>query len=223
MVAETRRTTHLTNLEIKENLILPNDSGFGIKSGGTSAEFGWRDLEGPIRPRDTGVGKPTLSVWRTPIREYSFAANDIVELTFHIPHDWAVGTDLYIHTHWSHTGTTIANSLVLNYIWTYAKGHNQAVFPAVKTLDHTIATPNIATYPQYQHIISETQLSASSPSATQLDTDNIEVDGLIIAQVTPTAIPTLGGGGLLFIHYVDIHYQSTSIGTRQKAPNFYAD
>jgi hypothetical protein len=221
-MATRRNTSNFTNVEVSEDFIASRLTGKGIRVGGTATSFPWRDLEGPIRPKDTGVGKPTLSTYRAPIRAFSFIANDIVDLEFHWPHDWVPGTDVYIHTHWSHTGTNITGSLVLEYSWSFAKGHNQSVFPAATTLTHTVGSLSLAGYPQYQHIISETQLSAATPAAGQIDTDNLEVDGLLLMSLTPTTIPTITAGSL-FIHYVDIHYQSSNIGTKQKSPNFYAD
>ena len=41
-------------------------------------------------------------------------------------------------------------------------------------------------------------------------------------ELKPTTLPTFGGSGKLFIHTCDIHYQSTNIATKNKAPNFYS-
>jgi hypothetical protein len=77
---------------------------------------------------------------------------------------------------------------------------------------------------QYQQIISETQLSASSPSGSQIDSDDLEPDGVIMMRGGLNAnnlTVSSGGAPAPFIHYVDIHYQSTNIGTKDKVPNFY--
>jgi hypothetical protein len=52
-----------------------------------------------------------------------------------------------------------------------------------------------------------------------MDRDDIEVDGLVIATLKLTTLPTLGGGGKLFVHTCDLHYQSTNIGTLRKSPS----
>ena len=145
-------------------------------------------------------------------------------IEFHLPHDYAPGTDLYLHFHWSHNGTAISGDMVWEYNCTYAKGFDQANFPALVTGTSTYATTDIATTPQYRHRVDEIQLSASAPSASQLDTDDIEVDGIILMQVNANAIPTITGGSPNepFLHFVDIHYQAGYIGTANKAPNFYA-
>ena len=206
---------------LTDDLILPKTAGKGVRVDNLDPSFGWRDLEGPIDPKETGAGKPTYAVFRGNIKAYWFAANDVNDLRFHWPHDWLPESDAHIHLHWAHNGTTISGSIVMDYRWSYAKGHNQGAFPAESTLTQTVSTPDVATYPQYQHVISEVQLSAASPAAGQVDTDDLEPDGLLMISMTPTTIPTIGGGGNFFIHYVDIHYQSTNIGTKAKAPDFY--
>jgi hypothetical protein len=207
------------------NLILPKTSGYGIKVDTAAPTYGWKDLLGSVIPKTTGVGSPTLTAFRGGnVRAYSFAAGEDYDGAFHIPHDWAPGTDLYWHVHWLHNGTAISGNLVLNWYFTYAKGHNQANYPAEINVTQTISTPDIATVPQYRHRIDEFQLSAASPSASQLDTDDIEVDGIIQFHMDATTIPTITGGtpNKPFIFYIDLHYQSTNMPTKQKAPNFYS-
>ena len=76
---------------------------------------------------------------------------------------------------------------------------------------------------QYQHILSETQYSASAPAGLQLDTDDLEVDGVILVRLEMTTNNITSSGAVPdpFIHYVDVHYQSTGIATKAKAPDFY--
>jgi hypothetical protein len=64
-------------------------------------------------------------------------------------------------------------------------------------------------------------MTDETASATLTDRDEIEVDGLILCTVKLTSLPTIGGGGKLFIHTCDIHYQSTNMATKGKAPEFY--
>jgi hypothetical protein len=112
----------------------------------------------------------------------------------------------------------------VDYAISYAKGHNQANFITEVTPQLSVSTPNIATIPQYRHRVDEIQISATSPSATQIDTDDLEPDGLITVGVTVNTIPTITGGSTnkpCFLT-LDIHYQSTGIGTKQKSPNFYS-
>jgi hypothetical protein len=206
-----------------DSLILPHRRGeSGIKINHNSPQYTWRDLEGPIRPKATGAGSPALAVFRGSIREFAFAENDIVDMTFHMPHDWVPGSDLFFHMHWAHNDTAIDGNFRAQLRHAFSKGHNQELVPAEKTLNCYTDGVTLATVPRYSHRINEWQLSSSSPDATQIDTDDLEVDGLLECSLIVTAIPTSSGGaGKPFIFFADIHYLSTNIGTSNKAPNFY--
>lgn len=206
-------------------LQIPKTSGLGIKVDSTGTPtFPWRDLIGDITPKTSGTGAPTLAAFRGGnVRAFFYSAGDDGDCVFHIPHDYVPGTDLFLHLHWAHNGTAISGSLVVDYYITYAKGHNQANFSAEVNRTLTVSTPDIATVPQYRHRVDETQISAASPAASQIDSDNIEVDGLILVRFETTTIPTITGGTTNEPAYftIDIHYQSTNMGTKAKAPDFY--
>jgi hypothetical protein len=206
-------------------LQLPKTSGLGIKVDSTGTPtFPWRDLIGDITPKTSGAGAPTLAAFRGGnVRAFFYSAGDDGDCVFHIPHDYVPGTDLFLHLHWAHNGTAISGSLVVDYYITYAKGHNQANFSAEVNRTLTVSTPDIATVPQYRHRVDETQISAASPAASQIDSDNIEIDGLILVRFETTTIPTITGGTTNEPAYftIDIHYQSTNMGTKAKAPDFY--
>lgn len=65
------------------------------------------------------------------------------------------------------------------------------------------------------------EFAAGSPTASQIDTDGLEVDGLLLVRTFLSA-NTMNGTPAQFLHTVDLHYQSTNVGTKNKAPNFYA-
>jgi hypothetical protein len=238
ITTRTAKGSALTTAEMDTNwtdlrdgvggLRLPKTSGLGIKVDSTGTPtFPWRDLIGDITPKASGVGSPTLATFRGGnVRSFFYSAGDDGDAVFHIPHDYVPGTDLFLHLHWAHNGTAISGSLVVNFYITYAKGHNQASdgnFAAEVTRTLTVSTPNIATVPQYRHRVDETQISAASPAASQIDSDIIETDGLILVHFDTVTIPTITGGSTNEPAYftLDIHYQSTSIGTKQKAPDFW--
>lgn len=198
-------------------IILPKGSADGIKCDTAAPTFAWHDLFGDIAIRGVGGTDPTFAVYRGNLRGFQFTVNDEVWNSFHVPHDYAPGTDIYIHAHWSHISTTVTSgSATWGFDVSYAKGHDQAAFSA--TVNPTVA--QAASTTQYQHMIAEVQLSAASPSATQIDTDNIEVDGLIMVR-TYLSANTINGTPKPFLHFVDIHYQSRDVGTKQKSPPFY--
>jgi hypothetical protein len=201
---------------------LPKTSGTGLKVDPAAPTFPWRDIIGDVTPR-AGGGAARAAFRGGQVQTWFYTANDLCDMYFHIPHDYLPGSDLYLHLHWAHNGTAISGSLVVDFFTIYAKGHNQANFAAEITPQLSVSTPNIATIPQYRHRVDEIQLSATSPGANQLDSANIEVDGMILIALRSTTIPTITGGSTNAPAFFtcDLHYQSTSIGTKQKAPNFY--
>lgn len=214
-----------TVVKSEETLVIAKTAGSGIKTDITTPTYPWRDLEGIVTPRASAPNAATLEIYRAgSVREWCFDTADVSDNRFHIPHDYVPGTDLYIHVHWSHNGTGISGNAVFTQKYTYSKGHNQAAFPAEKTVTTSQATANIGTTPQYQHFIAESQLSTPGGSVTLLDSNLLEVDGLLLVNTAFSTIPTITGGSpnRPFIHFIDLHYQSTSIGTKQKAPNFYS-
>jgi hypothetical protein len=213
-------------IDVNGNLLLPKTSGIGIKVDLATPTFGWKDLLGEIKILSPGANDPTLAVFRDSVRAFSFsnAVVNEVHLHYHIPHDYLPGSDIFIHFHWSQnvvdTGgpAGVPGDVKWQAEVTYAKGHNQAAFPA----SFTTSVVQTASGTQYRHMLAEVQLSAASPSATQIDSDILEPDGLII--VRGFRNPADGADTLNqvpFLHFVDIHYQSTGLATKQKAPDFY--
>lgn len=200
-------------------LTLPNTQGYGIKLNTASPAFGWADLLGPIVVRGSGVNNPSWATFRGGINAYQFAVNNECWLTFHIPHDYVPGTDMFLHVHWAHNSAAVTTGAVtFGAEMTYAKGFDQAPFPAPVTLTWS----QNASTTQYEHMVAETQMSVAGGSATQLNTTNIEVDGLILVRLFVSA-NTISASTNPFVFTCDIHYQSTGlIATKNKAPNFYS-
>jgi len=214
--------------QIIDDLVLPKAIGKGIRLDKDNPDYAWRDIIGYIMPdSDSPIISPALAVFQTGIKAYEFDANDLVHCTYHVPHDYAPGTDMLIHMHWGHNGTDISGTFTVEATSMYASRVDTpgpaAVFSTPVTGTISIGSLNITAYPQYCHSVAEIGLSTSGGSATELDTADIEVDGLIIVSFQMIAVPTItGGSGKPFIFTSDIHYQSTNIGTKNNAPDFYA-
>jgi hypothetical protein len=205
--------------------VINKASGSGLKVDTSVPTFAWRDLEGIIYPDQQGVNAPTLSAFiGGSVRRYAFSATDKVDCEFHIPHDYAMGTDLYLHVHWAHNGTAISGNFVGTFAYTYAKGHNQANFSTEKSQTVTYNTVDISTTPRYRHRIDEIKLTDGTGSGNYLNVADMEPDGVIGVNYTQTTIPTITGGSPNepFVFFIDLHYQTSNIGTKQKAPNFYS-
>ena len=206
-------------------LVFPKAEGSGIKVDLSSPTYPWRDLIGEITTRGLG-NDPTFAVYQGSLRQYQFSNVAVREcyVNFHIPHDYVPDSDLFVHVHWSQIvvdtggGGGGPGDAKWQFEVMYSAGHDQAPFSNPITL-FVIQT---ASSTQYQHLIAEVQLSAAAPTASQLDSNDIEPDGVIVLRMFRD--PADGSDTLdvaPFVHYVDIHYQSTSIGTKQKAPDFY--
>lgn len=201
-------------------LILPKTYGAGIltDADGTPA-YGWKDLVGPIHARASGSAALTFAAYRDGIYQFQMdTTSREAHLEFHIPHDIYIpaGSGLFIHTHWSLAAAGGTGNAVFTYDISYAKGYNQAAFSTAVVPTVTQAASGTA----YQHMIAEVQFTADSPSATQINNNVIEVDGLILVRCRCTTLPT-GTGGAPFIHFIDIHYQSSQIATKGRNYPFY--
>jgi hypothetical protein len=209
-------------------LIMPKTAGVGIKVDTASPVYGWKDLVGQIVPRTGGAPAPAFTAFRgTNLLSYAFGAGDKIDnMTFHWPHDWVFGTDVYFHVHWGHNGTAISGNLVLNWYFAWSKGYTQSgqVFNSETNINQSISTPDVATYPRWAHNISEFILTSDGGSATTLDRNLLEVDGLLCVALNVQTIPTITGSAtsnLPYIFMVDVHYQSTQMATKGRNIPFY--
>ena len=176
---------------IKDGYVLPN---------------GWVDLLTDIQTRTTGAGTPAFVTFQGTLRGYQFAASDEVYGNFHIPHDWAVGTNLYMHVHWA-TTTATAGSATWRWTWSYARGYGIEGFSTPVTVDVTQAHCGIA----YGHNIAEmTDAQAILP-------DNCETDG-IIQWALKLQSDTLADQP--FVFFADLHYQSDGRLTNERNRTF---
>jgi len=209
--------------------VIGKTSAQGIKVDLDAPTYPWHDMLGAITIRGAGGTIPAFNAFIGGVREFQFAVNDEVFLLFHMPHDYALGTDLFLHFHWvqnattkagAASGTVTGGSVTWGAEVTYAKGHQQAAFATPITMT---VQQNCSTTTRWHHI-AEGQLSAGTPTASQIDTDDLEVDGLLSMRLYLSANNITVASGSVpapFLLEADIHYQSTNIGTKQKAPNFY--
>ena len=212
-------TSPQEKLAVNGNIVIPKAAGNGILVDLTTPTSGWRDLKGKVTQRNTGGSKPTHATYRGGLKQYQFAVGKEEYFTYHIDHDHLPDSDVFLHVHWSHiNGSVTGGSITLEYELAYAKGFNQGAFGVPVSSTYL----GVASAVQYQHIISEIQVSAAAPNAaSEIDSNDLEPDGIIEARVKILYNNMTGATPDPFIHEADIHYQSTSMGTKQKAPDFY--
>ncbi len=215
--------TNGINLIDANFLIMDKASGNGIKVDTTTPTFGFRDIIGDQFSKNTGATKPTLTAYNGVINSWLFGVSDEAYISYHIPHDYVAGTPIFLHVHWSHIVTTVTGGTVTFKLTSIlAKAHNQQPFqstPSVGTFTGTASTV------KFQQILSEVLYSDGTPTGLEIDTADLEPDSVIelTFEVDANNI-TVSSGGVpdIFVHFVDIHYQSTNIGTKDKVPDFYA-
>lgn len=220
----------LTSSPSVSSLSIGVTSSDTITRGGSAT---WKDLTGKVEARTTGGTSPTLGPFRGGnVQEFYFDTGDYAWITYHVPHDHAPGTDLWLHPHWGHNGTSVTGSTTLTFTYSllYAKasfGSNSGTaYPAEITITQNITGITIANAPQYCHRVDEVQISAAGGAGGLLDTDDIEPDGLILVAVNLPTQPTWTGGTpstATFVFEIDLHYQTSSgaSGTPNRTPGFY--
>ena len=204
------------------NLMVPKTQNTAIKvdSQGTPS-YAWHDLHSTIHtnPADPG-SEPAFVPYRGNIHARQLEVGDECYIEFHIPHDYVMGSEMFIHTHWSHNDNAVSGGGVTwGFEISYAKGHNQAPFsdPIL------VAVTQAASSTQYQHMVAETSITSVSGGATSLPVGQIEVDGVMIVRcwLDSNTMVSSNPQPQPFLHFIDLHYQSTNIGTKNKAPGFW--
>ena len=175
---------------------------------------GWEDLTADLASgKVAGANVPTWANYRDGINAYSFSASATNEvwITFHIKHDYAVGSKVYIHVHWS-PNTTSTGTVRWGIEYTAQKGHDQGAFPASTTvyLEETLSSNK-----QYQHFITEM-------TDAQAFSTNLETDALILCRVFRDGSHANDDfPDAVFGLTADIHYQVDKQVTPNKAPPFF--
>lgn len=202
---------------------VPREAGSGIKIGPNgSATYAWHDLHSTIHTDpSTPATSPAFVAYRGGIKGRQFDEGDEAYIEFHIPHDYVPGSELFIHAHWSHNSAVVTGgSVTWGFEITYAKGHQQQAFGT----PILVSVSQAANTNQYQHMVAETSMTSIPGGGTTLAVGQIEVDGVMMCRVYLDSNDlTVSGGGvpLPFLHFVDLHYQSTNVGTKGKSPSFY--
>lgn len=208
--------------------IIDKALGNGIKVDSLDPTFGFADLLGDQFSKNTGATKPTLTTYNGVVQGWQFGNGDEAFVSFHIPHDYVMGTDIHLHIHWSQTSATATGgTLDFKYTGIYSKGHNQASFtltPKTATFSSIDINDGGSGLDQYRQHLTEVTISAATATAALFDRDDLEPDGVIEMTFEMDANNLTNSGSVLdpFIHFVDIHYQTNSVvGTKSRTPDFY--
>lgn len=169
----------------------------------TAQGGGWKDLLGPYTPRGSGATIPALTTIGTNIiQKPLWQVNDLAYYDFHIPHDYAIGTNVYFHIHWLADGTDV-NTVRWQVSYFYARGYGVDAFPL--GLAATVVTVTQApTGTQYAHMISET---------AAITIPNLEPDGYLFTELKRITNGGTDNANNIFAWNLDVHYQSIEEST----------
>lgn len=181
----------------------------------TNEGFGWRDITSEIRVSGNGNANPNWTAFRNGIFAYEFQSSRANEFwcTFHIDHDYALGTKVFPHIHWA-TNSTATGSVRWGIEYAVAKGHAQASGSIFGPSSLIYVTSQVTPGSQFRHYITEV------PEALAIPASQLEPDSLILVRFFRDGVnDTLPASVHAFT--ADVHYQVARISTRNKAPNFY--
>lgn len=175
----------------------------------------WKDLVSPLgQARDSNQNIPAWEeIGASGIYAHKFVAASKRELqvTFHMGHDYKLGTDIFPHIHWMpETATAGTIRWVMEFI--YAKGHQQEPFNVVTP--NTLIIEQASTGIAYTHMVAEGNASVITP--------DLEPDGVLMVRIyrdgdhVNDTYPDD-----VFGFQLDLHYQADRDGTINKAPDFY--
>ena len=181
--------------------------------------LGWKDLTSDLVARG-GTSAPTFNqVGTSGFYAYEFTGNQLKEIysNFHVLHDYAPGTDVYIHMHWLMGASGVGGQTVQWFFQAaYAKGYNQGAFNIQTPVNVNVITATSG-LPIYEHMISEVQLSNNGGSGGLLNSANLQTDGIIMVHAWRN-----GAGGSdswnnsAWGLYMDLHYQVRKNSTLNK-------
>lgn len=181
----------------------------------TRTAIGWRDNIVQLTVDSSNPDSPTLNIFRDGLHAYNFFAGQFTECFawFHVDHDYALGTKMYPHIHWS-VQTDVVGTVRWGVEYTIAKGHQQEAFPESRIVyieQSTDGTP-------FKHYVAET----SDENAIDGAFYGIEPDTLILARFFRDGThPNDTFEGDVFVFILDMHYQANRLATPFKRPNFF--
>lgn len=175
----------------------------------------WRDnIQSLNSAKASGANQPSWSALTGGIytHDFSNSAMNEVFISFHIDHDYAMGTDVFPHIHWVTNGTN-TGTVRWGMECSYANSHQQgasSVFPT----SNTIYVEQAASGTTLEHHLAE--------GVTGVLGTDLEPDGMLMmrifrdaAHVNDTCTDNCFGIS------VDLHYQASQTGTISKAPDFF--
>lgn len=178
----------------------------------------WSQNTGELNVRTGTANAPSLEVFRDGIYAWSYPNGQMSQayVTFDVPLDWAVGTDLYVGVHWSPGNSTVTGTVRfgLEFTYAYSYGPNGATtrFGASQTLYINASQADGVAYTNYLNFNQEAdKFPAASVQQNMKFLARVFRDGGNVADTF---------GAPVFIIGTDFFYQTNKFGTSTKSPPF---
>lgn len=197
---------------------LASATGFAAKG---SDRIGWKDLVSEPHTHGAALNDPSeTAVTGSFYKALEFtnagaASQKEVYISFHIGHDYMMGSRLYPHVHWitNNTDTTVCR---WGFQYSVAKGHQQQAFFTEGGGSTTVYVNQTKSATAYMHHIAEVSDADAIPAT------NLEPDSVIIMRIfrdSDNAADTFTGSA--WVTNVDCHYLADRHATPNKAPAFF--
>lgn len=169
----------------------------------------WKDLICPFQVPAAGATIPVVTqIDASAISMPLFQVNDQLWVSWHMQHDYVLGSDVFFHVHWLATGTNV-QPVKWQFTYYHAKGHDQASFAFG---GGTVVSAQQASSAQYRHMITETAAVTIS---------GLEPDSAILCEVKRVTNGGTDNTDNVFAFQGDLHYEADVIGTKNRTPPFY--
>ena len=205
-------------ITLNGNTIIPDGSSLNAlintSTRGTTPDTSdlWHDIIGSITVVDEKKAQgPGFKAFMGNIWAYEFDTKEetMVFITYHIPHDYKLGSDIFFHAHVaSKNNPPDTGNIRFGFEFTSSKGHSQEAFQS----EVTVYAEQAGVATQYMHQIIE---------SAGVTITGLEPDSLIICRVFRDIDGSDTNTDKIFLLTADVHYQSSKFGTINKEPNFY--
>lgn len=232
IIKRTEKGSPLTYNELDNNFdeldkipngkVFPSINNVGIKLSGSTEGFGWHTIASNLSTIQGDANAAEFLPYIGNNRAFKFDEQDVAFSNFLIPHDYVDGSKIFAQVHWSHSSTVVTGGTVA---WdieiVYAKGYSQQAFesPVFVSLQDDVNST------QYNHEIAEGPISIDGGQVgVLLDNNDLEIGGVVqcrLKLVSNNLDTSDGSTPNIYVHFFNLHYQSTGLPTLNKVPNFY--
>lgn len=168
---------------------------------------GYEDYTGSAGAAAAGGQAPSVVTFGN-YRVETWAIGDNKTFTYHIKHNYKLGTLVYPHVHWRTitTNPTITQTVQWDLTYCAAKSYSRGAYSS----DTTISLLDTPTGYNYNEIIEATEQQA-------INLADVEIDGLIVINVKRvTPVTGTSYTGIVVLDFADIHVQIDGSATTTK-------